>query len=121
MCYINNHHQQKHVYSAENNIDYIRRSLVAYDFSFSAGMLKILTSPMKLKVIFALTQEKELSVGEVATIIDISTGTASHNLGVLRKLGLATLRKEGKESFYSIKSDQINNLVLSIVDLGRTT
>ncbi len=119
VCYINNHHQ-KHVFSVENNVDCIKRNLVAYDFGFSVSMLKIMASPTKLKVIFALTQKNELSVGEMATIIGTSSGTASHHLSILRKLGLVTLRKERKESLYSIKSEQINSLVLSIVDLGRT-
>ncbi|WP_163582534.1 ArsR/SmtB family transcription factor [Gracilibacillus saliphilus] len=74
-------------------------------------IFKALSDATRLKITYALTLEKELCVCDVANIIGSSTATASHHLRMLRNMGLAKYRKEGKLVFYSLKDDHVHQLV----------
>ena len=74
-------------------------------------LFKALGDSTRLKIIYALTIEKELCVCDVANIIGSSTATASHHLRLLRNMGLAKFRKEGKLAFYSLADEHVQQLV----------
>ena len=74
-------------------------------------LFKALADATRIKIAYALTIEKELCVCDVANIIGSSTATASHHLRLLRNMGLAKYRKEGKLVFYSLADDHIHQLV----------
>ena len=74
-------------------------------------LFKALADSTRIKIAYALTIEKELCVCDVANIIGSTTATASHHLRLLRNMGLAKYRKEGKLVFYSLADDHINQLV----------
>lgn len=72
---------------------------------------KALADATRVKIAYALTLEDELCVCDVANIIGSTTATASHHLRLLRNMGLAKYRKEGKLVFYSLEDDHIRKLV----------
>ncbi|KZE36406.1 ArsR family transcriptional regulator [Bhargavaea cecembensis] len=74
-------------------------------------IFKALSDATRLKIAYALTLEKELCVCDVANIIGATTATASHHLRLLRNMGLARYRKEGKLVFYSLEDDHVRQLV----------
>lgn len=74
-------------------------------------LFKALADSTRLKIAYALTLEKELCVCDVANIIGSSTATASHHLRLLRNMGLAKFRKEGKLAFYSLADEHVQQLV----------
>lgn len=74
-------------------------------------IFKALSDATRIKIIYALTQEDELCVCDVAAIIGISTATASHHLRLLRTMGIAKNRKQGKLVYYSVKDHHITSLV----------
>ncbi|MGE8080135.1 ArsR/SmtB family transcription factor [Peribacillus loiseleuriae] len=74
-------------------------------------IFKALADSTRIKIAYALTLEKELCVCDVANIIGSTTATASHHLRLLRNMGLAKYRKEGKLVFYSLADDHIHQLV----------
>lgn len=74
-------------------------------------LFKALGDSTRLKIIYALTIEAELCVCDVANIIGSSTATVSHHLRLLRNMGLAKFRKEGKLAFYSLADDHVHQLV----------
>ncbi|KQL18171.1 ArsR/SmtB family transcription factor [Cytobacillus solani] len=74
-------------------------------------LFKALSDSTRIKIAYALTIENELCVCDVANIIGSSTATASHHLRLLRDLGLAKHRKEGKLVFYSLADDHVHQLV----------
>ncbi|WP_213423855.1 ArsR/SmtB family transcription factor [Bhargavaea massiliensis] len=74
-------------------------------------IFKALADATRLKIAYALTLEKELCVCDVAQIIGATTATASHHLRLLRNMGLARYRKEGKMVFYSLEDDHVRQLV----------
>lgn len=74
-------------------------------------LFKALSDSTRIKIAYALTLEEELCVCDVANIIGSSTATASHHLRLLRKMGLAKYRKEGKMVFYSLSDEHVHQLV----------
>ncbi len=74
-------------------------------------LFKALADSTRLKIAYALTLEKELCVCDVANIIGSSTATASHHLRLLRNMGLAKFRKQGKLAFYSLADEHVHQLV----------
>jgi ArsR family transcriptional regulator len=57
--------------------------------------------------ILVLLLEKEMNVGEVVEAFSMSQPTISHHLGILKRLGLVTSRKEGKQVIYAINHDNV--------------
>lgn len=76
-----------------------------------AGLFKMLADDTRVKIIYALSQEEELCVCEVATIIDSSIATASHHLRLLRNAGMAKYRKEGKMAYYSLENPHLEYII----------
>jgi len=101
-----------------NNIDQVnihRESIREKNFVDTAGLFKALSDPTRIKIAYILTLE-ELCVCDVASIAEVSTATASHHLRLLRDLGLAAYRKQGKLAFYSINNETIKELLQITVD-----
>lgn len=89
----------------------VQTALVTVDSFQTAQLFKALADPTRLKIAYALVLEEELCVCDVANIIDSSVATASHHLRLLRNMGLANYRKEGKLVFYSLHDTQIKQLI----------
>ncbi len=77
----------------------------------AAQVFKALSDDTRIKIAYALLLEDELCVCDVANIVGSTTATASHHLRLLRTLGLAKYRKEGKLVFYSLDDDHVKNLI----------
>jgi len=76
-----------------------------------AKVFKALSDETRVKIAYVLSIEGELCVCDVANIIDASTATASHHLRLLKRLGIATYRKEGKFTFYSLDDAHVKQLI----------
>lgn len=74
-------------------------------------IFKALSDDTRIKIAYALSVEDELCVCDVANIVGSTTATASHHLRLLRNLGLAKYRKEGKLVFYSLDDDHVKQLI----------
>jgi ArsR family transcriptional regulator, lead/cadmium/zinc/bismuth-responsive transcriptional repressor len=74
-------------------------------------LFKALSDDTRIKIAYALSVEDELCVCDVANIIGSTTATASHHLRLLRNLGLAKYRKEGKLVFYSLDDAHVKQLI----------
>ncbi|MFZ7943634.1 MULTISPECIES: ArsR/SmtB family transcription factor [Bacillaceae] len=74
-------------------------------------IFKALSDDTRIKIAYALSEEDELCVCDVANIVGSTTATASHHLRLLRNLGLAKYRKEGKLVFYSLDDDHVRQLI----------
>ncbi|UII56140.1 metalloregulator ArsR/SmtB family transcription factor [Cytobacillus spongiae] len=74
-------------------------------------IFKALSDDTRIKVAYSLSVEDELCVCDVANIVGCSTATASHHLRLLRNMGLAKYRKEGKLVYYSLDDDHVRQLI----------
>lgn len=93
----------------EEKVNRIKQEVVATE---GLGQIfKALADDTRLKIVYALSRE-ELCVCDVSQIIDSTVATASHHLRLLKNMGLAKSRKQGKMVFYSLHDD----CVLSIIE-----
>lgn len=95
----------------EPKVTRIQQNLQEEDFDGTAQLFKALADPTRLKIAYALYQEGELCVCDLAEIISSSIATASHHLRLLKNMGLAKIRKEGKLVYYSLDDDHVNQLI----------
>lgn len=73
-------------------------------------LFKALADDTRLKIVYALSRE-ELCVCDVACILGSNVATASHHLRLLRNMGLARQRKEGKFVYYSLGDKNLGGLI----------
>lgn len=95
----------------EEKVKQVQASLETVDPVDTAKLFKALADPTRLKIAYALVEEEELCVCDVANIIDSTLATASHHLRLLRNMGLAKYRKEGKLVFYSLDDDHVKQMI----------
>jgi DNA-binding transcriptional ArsR family regulator len=69
----------------------------------ASRLLKALANPDRLLLLCQLTQG-EHCVSEMEALVGVLQPTLSQQLGVLRQEDLVTTRREGKQIFYSIAS-----------------
>ncbi|OXS52513.1 transcriptional regulator [Cohnella sp. CIP 111063] len=95
----------------EDKVNRVRKKLSKNDFQDMAQIFKVLADHTRLKVAYALCDEDELCVCDVANIIGSTMATASHHLRLLRNMGIANYRKEGKLVFYSLGDEQLKQMI----------
>ncbi|MDE3839098.1 transcriptional regulator [Bacillus methanolicus] len=95
----------------EEKVNRVRKNLEKQNTIEIAKVFKALSDDTRIKIAYALLIEEELCVCDVANIVGASTATASHHLRLLRNLGLAKYRKEGKLVFYSLDDDHVKQLI----------
>lgn len=79
--------------------------------------LKALAHPLRWRVMCALATGAR-NVGEIEAATGIGQPALSQQLGVLRKAGLVTTRKEAKLVFYAIAHERIGDTLARIAVLG---
>lgn len=70
-------------------------------FQLHADLLKALSHPRRLEII-NLLQNKELSVTEIQEMLALPQANLSQHLQVLRKQGVVTDKREGKQILYKL-------------------
>lgn len=77
-----------------------------------SGLLKSISSPKRLLILCQLT-EGERCVGDLSSALSISQAATSQQLGILRREGIVTTRRDGQVVYYSITDQN----VLAIMEL----
>ncbi len=96
----------------EEKVNRIQLELQKEDLSSVAQLFKALADENRAKISYALCQDDELCVCDIANIIGATVATASHHLRTLHKQGIVKFRKEGKLAFYSLDDDHIRQLMM---------
>ncbi|WP_400164515.1 ArsR/SmtB family transcription factor [Brevibacillus sp. TJ4] len=81
-----------------------------------AKIFKALADDTRAKIIYILSLEDELCVCDIAAVIGSSIANTSHHLRLLRNMGLAKYRKEGKLVYYSLDDEHVRHLILAGVE-----
>ena len=68
----------------------------------TARFFKVLADEARLKMLWLLSNSRELCVCDIMAALEITQSKASRHLAALRNAGLATDRKEGLWSYYSL-------------------
>lgn len=75
-----------------------------------AELFKALAHPARIRVLEVLA-DGERSVGELQPVIGIEMSHLSQQLGVLRRAGLVTTRKERSNVFYALRDPLVSELL----------
>ncbi len=76
----------------------------------TAEMFRVLGDPTRLRVI-ALLRDSEVCVHTLAEVLEMSQSAISHQLRVLRQMGLVRGRKEGRFVYYTLDDDHVRGMV----------
>jgi len=69
----------------------------------TARFFKVLADEARLKMLWLLFNHRELCVCDIMAVMEITQSKASRHLAALRNAGLATDRREGLWSYYSLR------------------
>jgi DNA-binding transcriptional ArsR family regulator len=75
-----------------------------FDTEFCAERLKALSDPHRLKIVNAL-RYGELTVGDIAELLDAEVVTVSHHLKIMKYANLVEVRREGRFMYYKLHDD----------------
>ena len=80
-------------------------------FERAANMLKAIAHPMRIAIIGLLEEGTERTVTEIHENLGIEQSTTSHHLGILKDKGVLVSRREGKNTYYTLKHENLKNII----------
>ncbi|HCY01336.1 MAG TPA: transcriptional regulator [Bacteroidales bacterium] len=81
------------------------------DLEYAAGMLKAMAHPMRIAILSFLEDGVRMSVTEIHQRLKIEQSTTSHHLGILKDKGVLSSKREGKNTFYFLKNDNLSKII----------
>ena len=80
-----------------------------------AALFGALADPTRVRLIAAL-ERAELCVGDLAATAGLSASATSHQLRLLRTLGLVRTRREGRTVYYALDDEHVRTLYRQALD-----
>ena len=77
----------------------------------AANLLKAIAHPMRIAILQHLDGGKLLSVTEIHEYLNIEQSTTSHHLGILKDKGVLGSKREGKNTYYFIRNENLTNVI----------
>ncbi len=76
----------------------------------ASDLLKAMANPQRLRVLCLLI-EREMSVGEINALVDLSQSALSQHLAVLRDKKLVSTRREAQTVYYSVSDGLVHDII----------
>jgi DNA-binding transcriptional ArsR family regulator len=100
-----------------------RRGIGADDAARLAGLLSLLSDPVRVRLLYSLDLVDELCVGDLALALEVSEDAVSYGLRLLRTAGLVQTRREGRVVFYRLAGrfpePLLEHCLLRLIELSR--
>lgn len=95
----------------KNKVNALKKSMLP-DIRITklTDIFNVLSDGTRTKILLALSKG-ELCVCDIAHVLNLSLSAVSHQLRMLRSLGLVKYRSEGRMAFYTLDNDHIMNLI----------
>jgi len=77
----------------------------------AANMLKAIAHPMRIAILSYLEEGKKLTVTEIHELLNIEQSTTSHHLGILKDKGVLLSKRDGKNTYYYLKHNNLRQIV----------
>ena len=84
----------------------------------ASDLLKVMSNNHRLMLLCVLSQG-EKCVGELEEIVGISQSALSQHLARLRESGLVATRRNAQTIYYSLSSQKVRKLLLSLCEIYR--
>lgn len=85
---------------------YVLRNSSANLFTLHAEMCKVFSHPLRLRVLDTL-RDRELAVGELADLLDVTVGSLSQHLNMMKERRALASRKVGNRVLYRVANPQL--------------
>lgn len=76
-----------------------------------ASILKTVSHPTRLGIVYLLEQHPRLSVSEICEKLGSEQSLTSHHLQNMRLRGLLSVKREGRSMFYSLKEKDVSLII----------
>jgi ArsR family transcriptional regulator, virulence genes transcriptional regulator len=80
----------------------------------AANMLKAIAHPIRISIVGYLEDGERRTVTEIHKHLALEQSTTSHHLGILKDRGVLSSKREGKNTWYFLKHENLKT-VLSCV------
>ena len=80
-----------------------------------AELFKVFGDSTRIRILFQLF-DKELSVGELADLLNMNQSAVSHQLQVLKQAKLVKNRRDGKSIIYSLDDEHVRTIIAMGID-----
>ena len=87
------------------------KDLTIEQLESAANMLKAIAHPMRIAILNYLDDGKKLTVTEIHELLQIEQSTTSHHLGILKDKGVLSSKRDGKNTYYFLRHDNLSNIV----------
>lgn len=84
-------------------------SLAIEQIQRMADILRVIGHPTRLQII-ELLEANEASVGDLGNKLSIEQSLLSHHLTKMKDIGILRSRREGKNTFYALREQNITSL-----------
>ena len=88
-----------------------RRELNIEQLEKAVSMLKAIAHPMRISIISLLEDGRKMTVTEIHEKLEIEQSTTSHHLGILKDKGVLSSKREGKNTLYSLKNENLGKIL----------
>ena len=75
--------------------------------STTTDVFNAIAEPRRREIIDALQGGRSLSVGELVNRLGLAQSAVSKHLGVLRRVGVVTVTKDGQHRYYRLKAEEL--------------
>ena len=80
-----------------------------------ANLFSALSDPSRVRILYTLL-ESELSVQEIAALVEMSHSAVSHQLRGLRQMRMVRAQRNGRQFFYALDDAHVRDLLLRGLD-----
>src|SRR6478672_413392 len=80
-----------------------------------AQVFRLLSDETRLRILLYLAQNQELNVTDLCNRLGQTQPAVSHHLALLRVSGLIEARRSGKNNFYSVRTEHLNDLLAMLL------
>lgn len=77
----------------------------------AANTLKAIAHPMRIAILNYLDEGKRMTVTEIHNKLNIEQSTTSHHLGILKDKSVLGSKREGKNTYYFLKNDNLSKII----------
>ena len=77
----------------------------------ASNMLKALAHPVRIAILNLLQEGTKLTVTEIHEKLNIEQSTTSHHLGILKDKNVLASKRDGKNTYYFLKHDELSLVI----------
>lgn len=85
--------------------------LTAEQLEKASGILKAIAHPVRIAILEFLEDGRQATVTEIHEYLSIEQSTTSHHLGILKDKGVLGSKRDGKNTFYFIRNENLTNII----------